>query len=182
MALARACALIKAGFFASLRCLALRCILPPMSSCKAPLLQIHHRELVEELLALATPEERLSWLMERAPIHPPLSDDDLVSSRKVPGCLSGLWLKAETRDGLCCFGAHSDSSLVHGVASFICDLYSARTAEEIQTIGSSLADGLGLDGLLSMPRKRALSSTISFITHYAVQKEHHAFSTTPAAA
>jgi sulfur transfer protein SufE len=142
-----------------------------MNSCAIPLRQTYHHDLVEELLALPTPEDRLSWLMERPPLHQPLSADDLVPTRKVPGCLSGLWLKAESRDGLCCFAAHSESSLVNGMASFVCDLYSSRTPDEIRMIGSSLADKLGLDGLLSMTRKRALSSTLAFIAHYAAQQQ-----------
>jgi sulfur transfer protein SufE len=153
-----------------------------MDSRATQVRQIDHQDLVDELLALPTPEDRLSWLMERTPLHPPLSDDDLVPSRKVPGCLSGLWLKAENSAGLCCFSAHSESGLVNGMASFVCDLYSSRTAEEIRALGGSLVDNLGLDGLLSMTRKRALSSTLAFIAHYAAQRECLPTSSTSAAA
>jgi sulfur transfer protein SufE len=142
-----------------------------MDSNAACLAETPHLDLAEELLALPTAEDKLSWLMERAPLHPPLSVDDLVPSGKVPGCLSGLWLKAQDSNGLCCFSAHSESSLVNGMASFVCDLYSYRSAREILAIGSSLADKLGLDGLLSITRKRALSSTLAFIAHYAAQRE-----------
>jgi len=142
-----------------------------MKSEETRLVNTHHDALIGELLALPTPEDRLSWLMERTPIHVPLSDKELLLSQKVPGCLSGLWLKAENRGCFCCFAAHSESSLVSGMASFVCDLYSSRTAEEIRAIGSSLADTLGLDGLLSITRKRALSSTLAFIIHYAAQRE-----------
>jgi cysteine desulfuration protein SufE len=122
-----------------------------------------HWELVEELLALCTPEDRLSWLMERTPFHAELSAHDRIESRKVPGCLSGLWLKAELVDGRCFFSAQSESDLVHGVVSFICDLYSNRSCEEILSIGDALTSYLKIDGLLSTTRKRALSSTLSFI-------------------
>lgn len=131
--------------------------------------QEHHRGMVDDLLALTTAEERLSWLMEREPFHPPLSEEELAPSRKVPGCMSGLWLTASSRDNLCFFAAHSDSGLVRGVASYVCDLYSSRSAGEITTLGASLADMLKLDGLLSMTRKRALLSTVSFITNAASQ-------------
>lgn len=134
-----------------------------MSVVSKALLTTAHRELVEELLALETPEDRLSWLMERAPRHFPLSPADRDPSRKVPGCLSGLWLKAEVRDGLCYFSAYSESDLVHGVTSFVCDLYSARPPNEIIDIGEILIQHLRLDGLLSTTRKRALSSTAAFI-------------------
>lgn len=126
-----------------------------------------HNELIDELQALTTAEDRLSWLMERAPIHAPLHAMERTESSKVPGCLSGLWLKAQFKDGTVSFQAFSDSDLVHGVASFICDLYSFRAPEEILALGASLVQSLKLDGLLSTTRKRALSSTVSFITHSA---------------
>jgi cysteine desulfuration protein SufE len=131
--------------------------------------QPYHRELAEELLALTSPEERLSWLMERTPLHAPIPESELSPACKVPGCLSGLWLTASVTDGLCYFAAHSDSQLVRGVTSFICDLYSSRSAEEIMRLGNSLSDMLKLDGLLSMTRKRALSSTVAFITNSAAR-------------
>lgn len=128
-----------------------------------------HRELVEELLALETPEDRLSWLMERTPLHTPLLPNECDSSRKVPGCLSGLWLRAEICEGLCYFSAFSESDLVHGVTSFVCDLYSARTPTNIMAVGESLIQELKLDGLLSTTRKRALSSTAAFIAASATR-------------
>jgi len=140
-----------------------------MSEIDNAAMRHQHAALVEELLALATPEERLEWLMERTPLHAPLSHADREPLRKVPGCLSGLWLKAEIQDGLCFFGSHSDSDLVHGVASFVCDLYSSRAPQEVIALGPSFLATLKLDGLLSTTRKRALSSTLSFITHAASQ-------------
>ena len=131
--------------------------------------QQHHRQLAEDLLALETSEDRLSWLMERTPLHAKIPASNLDPARKVPGCLSGLWLAGEVRDGLCFFAAHSDSQLVHGVTSFVCDLYSSRSPQEIVQLGARLADLLRLNGLLSMTRKRALSSTIAFITSNAAR-------------
>jgi cysteine desulfuration protein SufE len=148
----------------------------------AAIQQEHHRAMVEELLALSTAEERLSFLMERDSLHPPLSREELDPSRKVPGCLSGLWLTAYRKDGLCFFAAHSDSGLVRGVTSFLCDLYSSRTPEEIMQLGAIPADMLKLEGLLSMTRKRALYSTVAFITNTASQHVRaEATALTPAA-
>jgi cysteine desulfuration protein SufE len=126
--------------------------------------------MVEELLALSTPEDRLSFLMERPHIHLALEPHERSEARKVPGCLSGLWLKADIRDGACSFSAYSESDLVHGVVSFICDLYSNRSTAEVTGIGGSLVDLLKLDGLLSTTRKRAVYSTLAFIQN-SVQSE-----------
>jgi cysteine desulfuration protein SufE len=126
-----------------------------------------HNELIDELQALTTVEDKLSWLMERKPLHAPIIAEDRTESSKIPGCLSGLWLKAELSDGYVLFQAFSESDLVHGITSYVCDLYSYRAPKEILTLGASLAQSLKLDGLLSSTRKRALSSTVSFITNSA---------------
>jgi cysteine desulfuration protein SufE len=129
--------------------------------------QLAHREMVEELLDLTTAEDRLSFLMERQPTHPLLEAHERTETRKVPGCLSGLWLAADCQDNQMMFRAYSDSDLVGGMASYVCDLYGKRSPSEVVQIGSSLADLLRLDGLLSTTRKRALSATLAFILHSA---------------
>ena len=128
-----------------------------------------HRELVDEMLSLSTAEERLEWLMERPPLHRTVDPAERTDDCKVPGCLSGLWLKGELKDGRCYFAAHSDSDLVNGVVSFICDLYSDRTPAEILEIGDLLTRSLRLDGLLSTTRQRAVSSSLAFFHHTASQ-------------
>lgn len=128
-----------------------------------------HRTLVDDLLSLNSAEERLEYLMERRPIHPALDTHERTEAQKVPGCLSGLWLKGDIVDGVCQFAAHSDSDMVGGVASYLCDLYSTRSPEEVMEIGSLFSNALRLDSLLSTTRKRALSATLSFIMHVASQ-------------
>jgi cysteine desulfuration protein SufE len=144
-------------------------ILAPMNIPDTYLRKPSHRELLEEILSLDTAEDRLSYLMERQPIHVPLAAEMRIDSRKVPGCLSGLWLHGVCVDGVCSFSACSESSLVQGVVSFLCDLYGDRSPEEIIAIGDLIARAVNLDGLLSVTRKRATSSTLTFILHTATQ-------------
>jgi sulfur transfer protein SufE len=63
--------------------------------------------------------------------------------------------------------------MVQGIASFICDLYSDRTPEEVLQIGDALVHILALERLLSTTRKRAVSSTVSFILHTAREASGH---------
>ena len=126
-----------------------------------------HRELVEELLALSTAEERLEWLMERSPIHRRIDPTKRTDDCKVPGCLSGLWLRGEIQDAHCYFSAHSDSDLVHGVVSYICDLYSQRSPAEVLELGDILTRSIRLEGLLSTTRQRAVSSSLAFFKLFA---------------
>ncbi len=132
-----------------------------------------HQALVEEYRDLDNSEDRLAWLMERPSFHPELSPELLVPERKVPGCLSGLWLHSFVQDGHCHFAAKSESDMVQGIASFICDLYSARTPEEVLEVGDALVHVLALERLLSTTRKRAVSSTVAFIIHTAREASGH---------
>jgi cysteine desulfuration protein SufE len=136
--------------------------------CELPhLARQNHRLLIEEYQALDSNEERLEWLMEREPIHAPVPEDLVTAERRVPGCLSGLWLHGSVLDGVCYYSAKSDSAMVQGIASFVCDLYSERPPQEVIEVAESLAQLLGLERLLSATRKRAVSSTVAYILHTA---------------
>jgi cysteine desulfuration protein SufE len=132
-----------------------------------------HRALVEEYRDLDNSEDRLAWLMERPSIHAPLAPELMTTDRKVPGCLSGLWLNGYVREGVCHFEAKSESDMVQGIASFICDLYGSRSPEEVLEIGDAVVNVLALERLLSTTRKRAVSSTVSFILHTAREASAH---------
>ena len=132
-----------------------------------------HRALVEEYRDLDNSEDRLAWLMERPSIHQPLAPELMTAERKVPGCLSGLWLNGDVRAGRCYFEAKSESDMVQGIASFICDRYGSRSAEEVLEIGDTLVSVLALERLLSTTRKRAVSSTVSFILQTAREASAH---------
>jgi cysteine desulfuration protein SufE len=138
-----------------------------MTSIDLYLTQPHHRDLVEEYRALDSSEDRLAWLMERPPLQVPIPNELLTDDRKVPGCLSGLWLHGSTSGDMCIFAAKSESDMVQGIGSFICDLYSQRSPAEILSIGDAMVQVLGLERLLSTTRKRAVSSAVSYILHTA---------------
>lgn len=123
--------------------------------------------LVEEYHALPSAEDRLTWLMERPPLHSPVRPEARTAERKVPGCLSGLWLDGEVEPQGCNYRAFSESDMVQGIVSFICDLYSSRSPEGVLEIGDRITEGLGLERLLSTTRRRAVSSTVSYILHTA---------------
>lgn len=126
-----------------------------------------HRMLVEEYQALDSNEDRLEWLMEREALHAGVPAELITEDRRVPGCLSGLWLHGIIRDGVCHYSAKSDSAMVQGIASFMCDLYSERSPQEVLQVGESLVNVLALERLLSITRKRAVSSTLAYILHAA---------------
>jgi cysteine desulfuration protein SufE len=138
-----------------------------MSSLESFLKQAEHAALLDEYHALESAEDKLTWLMERAPAHRSIPVSDCTPERRIPGCLSGLWLQADIRQGLCFFSCASESEVVQGIGSLICDLYSNRPSDEILRVGAVFASALKLDGLLTLTRRRAVSSVISFILQRA---------------
>lgn len=123
--------------------------------------------LIEEYLALESAEDKLTWLMERTPMHSPVPPAERTPERRIPGCLSGLWLDAQMEVENCFFSCASESEVVQGIGSLLCDLYSNRPMSEILQIGPAFAAELKLDGLLTSTRRRAVSSIIGFILHCA---------------
>jgi len=142
-----------------------------MKTIEPFLQQPHHADLVEEYCALDTAEDKLTWLMERPALHPEIPVAMRTAEARIPGCLSGLWLQGESTDNLYHFSCASESEVVQGIGSLLCDLYSGRSRQEILAIGSTFATALTLDGLLTITRRRAVSSIISFILHRASGKD-----------
>ena len=121
------------------------------------------RELIAELSELGSPEDKLNWLIERPAKHLPIPDELAIPEARIPGCLSGLWLQFDNVGTVCFFRARSESELVQGVASYICDLYSDLSCEAIRNFGPSLVEQVQIDRLLTTTRKRAVHVITSFI-------------------
>jgi cysteine desulfuration protein SufE len=132
-----------------------------------------HQALISDYTFLDCAEDRLAWLMERQAQHATLPGSYCTPERRVPGCLSGLWLYVEqSGDGSVLFSARSESAMVQGVVSFLCDLYSGRSAHQILTLGDTLAQELKLEGVLSLTRRRAVASTVAFFAASADEIAH----------
>ncbi len=73
------------------------------------------RALVEELMILPDPQERLAHLMRRAARRPPWSTSQRSDSDLVPGCVSRVWLVGTLENDRCHFQVAADSPMVHGL-------------------------------------------------------------------
>jgi cysteine desulfuration protein SufE len=138
-----------------------------MTSLQPFLTNPMHAALIEEYSYFGSAEERLTWLLERSPVHPPLTDQYRTAEKRIPGCLSGLWLHTDSNDGRYTFRCASDSAVVQGVASILCDLLSDRPAAEIPACAPLLAAELRLDGLLTATRRRAINTVVAYCIHSA---------------
>lgn len=122
-----------------------------------------------EYLDLDSAEDRLTWLYDRTPILPHLTESERLPALAIPGCLSGLWIQGEVHGDTraCTFRAASESKIVHGIATFLCDLYSHRSPEDLLAIDCTFTSLLRLEALLSVTRKRAVSAITGYIHGFA---------------
>jgi cysteine desulfuration protein SufE len=128
---------------------------------------LFHRNFLEvedirDLLTLSTYEDRLLFLTERSIKVPLLALEERDDTCKVKGCLSGLWIKGIQKNGTWEFRTFSESSVVLGVASLLCDLFFGATSEEVLSITDDEIAALTIDQLLSLNRRQAVARIIEY--------------------
>jgi len=118
----------------------------------------NERLLLEELLILPDPHERLAHLIRRAARRPPLPAEERSEADLVPGCVSRVWLAGTQQDGRCHFRVAADSPMVHGLMGLLCDLYEGAAPQEVVAASEpSLFSRSGLDRTLSPTRLHGLA-------------------------
>ena len=116
--------------------------------------------------SLANTQERLEWLIERTPIQPLLQEHERNQSNQIKECISGLWLSVEKDPAAQTFRVRcfSGSPAINALCSFMCDLLSDSTAEELIKKQETLLESLKLDALLTSNRKHVVKLFLSKVT------------------
>jgi len=123
--------------------------------------------LVEEITLIPDAYERLGYIVDCGKKAEGLTEDLRIDSFKIEGCMSQLWVVPEFKAGLCSYHSESDSAIVKGIASLLCDFYSAAKPEEIvQTDADFLAE-VGITQHLSPNRRNGLSRIVESIQRFA---------------
>lgn len=123
--------------------------------------------LVEEITLIPDAYERLGHIVELGKQAPGLSEDLRIDSFKIEGCMSQLWVVPEFRDGLCYFQSESDSAIVKGIASLLCNFYSEVKPEEIIKEDASFLGEVGITQHLSPNRRNGLSRIVESVQRFA---------------
>jgi len=111
--------------------------------------------------------ERLGHIVELGKKAEGLSEDLRIDSFKIEGCMSQLWVVPEFRDGLCYFKSESDSAIVKGIASLLCNFYSEAKPDEIIQEDASFLGEVGITQHLSPNRRNGLSRIVEAIQRFA---------------
>jgi cysteine desulfuration protein SufE len=124
-------------------------------------------QLVEELAPFDDPQERLSFIVDRARRLPALPPGERTEANRVRGCISVVWLVGEVRDGHCVFRFDADSPVVRGLLALLCDFFSGCPPAEIATSETDPLETLGLLQALSPTRRHGLASARARIREFA---------------
>ena len=123
--------------------------------------------VLAQLTAIKNSQERFAHLIACGRQKPALEKEFKTETFRVEGCLAKLWFVSEFRDGRCYFRADSDSAIVKGIASVLCDFYSGHTPEEIVTIDPSFFEKVGITQHLTPNRRNSLSKVWEKIRGFA---------------
>ncbi|MEO0509134.1 MAG: SufE family protein [Verrucomicrobiota bacterium] len=123
--------------------------------------------LLEEITLIPDAYERLGYVVEQGKKAEGLPDDLRIDSFKIEGCMSSLWVVPEFREGLCYFISESDSAIVKGIASLLCDFYSEATPEDIVANDADFLGEVGITQHLSPNRRNGLSRIVESIQRFA---------------
>ena len=123
--------------------------------------------LVEEITLIPDAYERLGYIVDRGKKAEGLTEDLRIDSFKIEGCMSQLWVVPAYKEGLCSFKSESDSAIVKGIASLLCDFYSEAKPHDIRKTDADFLSEVGITQHLSPNRRNGLSRIVESIQHFA---------------
>ena len=123
--------------------------------------------LVEEITLIPDAYERLGYIVDRGKKAEGLTEDLRIDSFKIEGCMSQLWVVPAYKEGLCSFKSESDSAIVKGIASLLCDFYSEAKPDDIRITDADFLSEVGITQHLSPNRRNGLSRIVESIQHLA---------------
>ena len=131
-------------------------------------------ELLEEFQEMEDWDERYEYIVELGRELPALAADHQNAANLVGGCMSTVWLvaqSAESNPEIINIVADSDSLIVKGLIVVLMSNYSGLSAREIlDKDPNELFEQLGLSSHLSPQRRNGLFSMVKRLRELAAQK------------
>ena len=135
---------------------------------KPPSLPAERQQAIRATLeSIDDPQERMmvatGWKAGLAPLSPEERTDD----RRVPGCVSRVWLAASLEEGRCRFRIDADSPLVRGLVTMLCGIYDGATPEEVIAEEPVALEETGILRNLSPTRQNGLAAVRRALVEFA---------------
>lgn len=128
------------------------------------------QSLLDDLLPIDDPQERLAAVVDRARRRPRLPPDQRTAAHRVAGCASSVWLVPELRDHRCHFRVDADSPVVLGLVTLLADFHSDAPPAQILADPVDPLETLGLTRTLSPTRRHGLAAVRATIHAFAAQQ------------
>ena len=125
------------------------------------------RQLIARFAVIDDAHERLAAIVASGQRWPEVAEDERTDARRVPGCVSAVWLSGAVKDGRCHFRISAASSVVKGLAALLAALYEGETPAAVVAWEPGLAAALGLDRQLSPTRLHGLAHIRRAIRDFA---------------
>jgi cysteine desulfuration protein SufE len=125
-------------------------------------------EILDTFDALDDGEDRYRYLIELGKELPGLPEAERTEERRVLGCQSRVWMKADVADGRMHLAADSDAFIVRGLIAVLLALYDGLPLAEVRALDPlPTFQRIGLDAQLSMGRRNGLYSMVARVKRLA---------------
>lgn len=118
-------------------------------------------------------EERYRFIIDLGRKLEPLEDDERNEASRVRGCMSQVWLIADTddNDDTLHFRGDSDAHIVRGLIGVLLMIYSDKTPQQIADVDiNQIFADLNLEQHITMNRRNGLYSMVETIQRTADRK------------
>jgi cysteine desulfuration protein SufE len=133
-------------------------------------LAAHQQILIDELMHLDDPQERLAAAVDRARRAARLAPEERNSASRVPGCSSTVWVLMACRDGRCYFRSDADSPVVRGLVGLLAEYFSDARPAEIASSRVDPLEVLQINRMLTPTRQHGLAAVRASMQAFAARQ------------
>lgn len=130
-------------------------------------------EIIENFQFLDDWDDRYKYLIELGSALPDFPENLQTSENKVQGCVSQVWVTAETAEGddpVLTFKGASDAHIVSGLVAITFAIFSNQKASKIlATDEKAIFDSIDLSEHITPQRSNGLRSLVERIKQHATQ-------------
>ncbi len=129
-------------------------------------------DIVDIFELLGDWDQRYQYLIELGEKLPAMPAQLKVDDNKVKGCMSQVWIAAESKNGIIHFQGDSDNSVIKGIVALLIELSADMKASEIKAMNmDEIFERLNLDANLSPNRHVGVYAIFDLMKQKATSAE-----------
>jgi len=132
------------------------------------------QEIIDEFALFDDWMDKYQYIIEMGQSLPQLPETDKTDDNIVNGCVSQVWLTAQTDDGHIEYNADSDAVITKGLIALLMRVLSGHSPQEIIDADLAFVDQVGIRQHLSPNRSNGLNAMIKKMKYIAVAQQAQA--------